>query len=57
MFSIGGRGRPSAQLLNEDPEAWDFRGGLSGEFQVIKQNQNRLIHYQTKYAIFPLNKP
>ncbi|KAM9362483.1 protein O-GlcNAcase [Symphorus nematophorus] len=29
----GGQGQPSAQLMNNDPEPWDFRGGLSGEFQ------------------------
>lgn len=33
--STGGRGgRPSAQVMKGDPEPWDFRGGLSGEFQV-----------------------
>ncbi|XP_029990594.1 protein O-GlcNAcase isoform X2 [Sphaeramia orbicularis] len=31
--TLGGRGRPSAQLMNDDPEPWGFRGGLSGEFQ------------------------
>ena len=32
--SAGGQGPPSAQLMNNDPEPWGFRGGLSGEFQV-----------------------
>ncbi|KAF3687316.1 Protein O-GlcNAcase [Channa argus] len=32
--TLGGQGRPSAQLMNDDPEPWGFRGGLSGEFQV-----------------------
>lgn len=31
--SLGGQGPPSAQLMNDDPEPWGFRGGLSGEFQ------------------------
>ncbi|XP_034544839.1 protein O-GlcNAcase [Notolabrus celidotus] len=31
--TLGGQGQPSAQLMNEDPEPWGFRGGLSGEFQ------------------------
>uniref|UniRef100_A0A8C9YI62 protein O-GlcNAcase n=1 Tax=Sander lucioperca TaxID=283035 RepID=A0A8C9YI62_SANLU len=31
--TLGGQGRPSAQLMNTDPEPWGFRGGLSGEFQ------------------------
>ncbi|KAM9856853.1 protein O-GlcNAcase [Aulostomus maculatus] len=31
--SLGGHGRPSAQLMTDDPEPWGFRGGLSGEFQ------------------------
>nr|XP_046261590.1 protein O-GlcNAcase isoform X2 [Scatophagus argus] len=31
--TLGGQGPPSAQLMNDDPEPWGFRGGLSGEFQ------------------------
>ncbi|CAL8269458.1 unnamed protein product [Gadus morhua 'NCC'] len=32
--TLGGCGaRPSAQVLNLDPEPWGFRGGLSGEIQ------------------------
>ncbi|XP_038570076.1 protein O-GlcNAcase [Micropterus salmoides] len=31
--TLGGQGQPSAQLMNNDPEPWGFRGGLSGEFQ------------------------
>ncbi|XP_068995830.1 protein O-GlcNAcase isoform X1 [Embiotoca jacksoni] len=31
--TLGGSGPPSAQLLEDDPEPWGFRGGLSGEFQ------------------------
>ncbi|XP_076001459.1 protein O-GlcNAcase [Genypterus blacodes] len=29
----GAHGRASARLLTDEPEPWDFRGGLSGEFQ------------------------
>ncbi|XP_051240849.1 protein O-GlcNAcase [Dicentrarchus labrax] len=31
--TLGGQGQPSAQIMNDDPEPWGFRGGLSGEFQ------------------------
>ncbi|KAE8300891.1 Protein O-GlcNAcase [Larimichthys crocea] len=31
--TLGGQCPPSAQLMNDDPEPWGFRGGLSGEFQ------------------------
>ncbi|XP_076583719.1 protein O-GlcNAcase [Chaetodon auriga] len=31
--TLGGQHQPSAQLMNDDPEPWGFRGGLSGEFQ------------------------
>lgn len=31
--ALGGQRQPSAQLMNDDPEPWSFRGGLSGEFQ------------------------
>ncbi|XP_068177052.1 protein O-GlcNAcase [Antennarius striatus] len=31
--TLGGHGQPSAQLMNDEPEPWGFRGGLSGEFQ------------------------
>lgn len=31
--TLGGQHHPSAQLMNDDPEPWGFRGGLSGEFQ------------------------
>lgn len=34
---VGGHGPLSAQPVNNDPEAWTFRGGLSGEFQVISE--------------------
>uniref|UniRef100_UPI0037E95183 protein O-GlcNAcase n=1 Tax=Semicossyphus pulcher TaxID=241346 RepID=UPI0037E95183 len=30
---LGGQGRPSFNVMNDDPEPWGFRGGLSGEFQ------------------------
>ncbi|XP_070835205.1 protein O-GlcNAcase [Chaetodon trifascialis] len=31
--TLGGQHQSSAQLMNDDPEPWGFRGGLSGEFQ------------------------
>lgn len=31
--TLGGQGCPSAHVMNDDPEPWGFRGGLSGEFQ------------------------
>lgn len=31
--TLGGNSRPSAHVMNDDPEPWGFRGGLSGEFQ------------------------
>lgn len=34
LSSVGGNDPPSAQLMNNDPEACMVRGGLSGEFQV-----------------------
>lgn len=38
LFSTAGQDQPSAQLMNDDPEPWGFRGGLSGEFQVISSS-------------------
>ncbi|KAM9769956.1 LOW QUALITY PROTEIN: protein O-GlcNAcase [Menidia menidia] len=31
--ALGGQSRLSAQIMEDDPEPWGFRGGLSGEFQ------------------------
>ncbi|XP_017540402.1 protein O-GlcNAcase [Pygocentrus nattereri] len=31
--SLGGHNPPPCQVINDDPEPWGFRGGLSGEFQ------------------------
>ncbi|KAF7703251.1 protein O-GlcNAcase isoform X1 [Silurus meridionalis] len=31
--SLGGRNPSPSQVINDDPEPWGFRGGLSGEFQ------------------------
>lgn len=31
--TLGGHGRPSSHVMDDDPEPWGFRGGLSGEFQ------------------------
>lgn len=39
---LGGHGPLSAQSVNNDPEAWTFRGGLSGEFQrMLPSHGNR----------------
>ncbi|XP_062311913.1 protein O-GlcNAcase [Osmerus eperlanus] len=56
--TLGGRGRPSAQLMNNDPEPWGFRGGLSGEFQrMLPCHGNRDLFRQppmtTVYSIRP----
>lgn len=37
-MSTGGQHPPSAQVMNNDPEPWGFRGGLSGEFQVTSKD-------------------
>ncbi|XP_062243534.1 protein O-GlcNAcase isoform X1 [Platichthys flesus] len=52
--TLGGRGRPSAQLLNEEPEPWDFRGGLSGEFQrMLPGHGNRdLFRHPPMTAVY-----
>ncbi|XP_072240434.1 protein O-GlcNAcase [Leuresthes tenuis] len=45
--TLGGQGQPSAQLMNEDPEPWSFRGGLSGEFQrMLPGHGNRDLFRQ-----------
>ncbi|XP_072516217.1 protein O-GlcNAcase [Salminus brasiliensis] len=33
VSSLGGQNPPPSQVINDDPEPWGFRGGLSGEFQ------------------------
>ncbi|XP_066504030.1 protein O-GlcNAcase [Hoplias malabaricus] len=33
VSSLGGCNPPHCQVINNDPEPWGFRGGLSGEFQ------------------------
>uniref|UniRef100_A0A665UYX1 protein O-GlcNAcase n=1 Tax=Echeneis naucrates TaxID=173247 RepID=A0A665UYX1_ECHNA len=43
--TLGGQSRPSAQLMNDDPEPWGFRGGLSGEFQrMLPGHGNRDLY-------------
>ncbi|XP_028302900.1 protein O-GlcNAcase isoform X2 [Gouania willdenowi] len=45
--TLGRRGRPSAQVMCSDPEPWDFRGGLSGEFQrMLPGHGNRDLFRQ-----------
>ncbi|KAK2919306.1 protein O-GlcNAcase [Channa argus] len=52
--TLGGQGRPSAQLMNDDPEPWGFRGGLSGEFQrMLPGHGNRdLFRHPPKTAVY-----
>ncbi|XP_077381486.1 protein O-GlcNAcase isoform X3 [Festucalex cinctus] len=56
--SLGGLGKPSAQLMSDDPEPWGFRGGLSGEFQrMLPGHGNRDLykhpHKTSVYCIRP----
>lgn len=39
--TLGGQRQPSAHLMNDDPEPWSFRGGLSGEFQRMLPSHGR----------------
>ncbi|KAM4603453.1 protein O-GlcNAcase [Polymixia lowei] len=52
--TLGGRGRPSAQLMDDDPEPWGFRGGLSGEFQrMLPGHGNRdLFRHPPMSAVY-----
>ncbi|XP_061736890.1 protein O-GlcNAcase isoform X2 [Nerophis ophidion] len=52
--SLGGLGKPSAQLMSGDLEPWRFRGGLSGEFQrMLPGHGNRdLFKHPPKTAVF-----
>uniref|UniRef100_A0A4W6CA24 protein O-GlcNAcase n=1 Tax=Lates calcarifer TaxID=8187 RepID=A0A4W6CA24_LATCA len=52
--TLGGQGRPSAQLMNDDPEPWGFRGGLSGEFQrMLPGHGNRdLFRHPPTTAVY-----
>ncbi|XP_040891681.1 protein O-GlcNAcase isoform X2 [Toxotes jaculatrix] len=52
--TLGGQGRPSAQLMNDDPEPWGFRGGLSGEFQrMLPGHGNRdLFRHPPMTAVY-----
>uniref|UniRef100_A0A3Q4I6C7 protein O-GlcNAcase n=1 Tax=Neolamprologus brichardi TaxID=32507 RepID=A0A3Q4I6C7_NEOBR len=49
-----GHSQPSAQLLNDDPEPWGFRGGLSGEFQrMLPGHGNRdLFRHPPMTAVY-----
>ncbi|XP_056135597.1 protein O-GlcNAcase [Lampris incognitus] len=53
---LGGLSQPSAQLLNDDPEPWGFRGGLSGEFQrMLPCHGNRdLFRHPPKTAVYSI---
>ncbi|XP_077427900.1 protein O-GlcNAcase isoform X1 [Vanacampus margaritifer] len=52
--SLGGLGKPSAQLMSADPEPWGFRGGLSGEFQrMLPGHGNRdLYKHPPKTSVY-----
>lgn len=54
--NLGGRGRPSAQVMNRDPEPWSFRGGLSGEFQrMLPCHGNRdLFRHPPMTAVYTI---
>lgn len=56
--TLGGQHQPSAQLMNDDPEPWGFRGGLSGEFQRMlpchgSRDLFRRPHMTEVYCIRP----
>ncbi|XP_061578578.1 protein O-GlcNAcase [Cololabis saira] len=54
--TLGGQGQPSAQVMNEDPEPWGFRGGLSGEFQrMLPGHGNRdLFKHPPMTAVYSI---
>uniref|UniRef100_UPI003AABEF67 protein O-GlcNAcase n=1 Tax=Centroberyx gerrardi TaxID=166262 RepID=UPI003AABEF67 len=54
--TLGGQDRPSAQLMNDDPEPWGFRGGLSGEFQrMLPCHGNRdLFRHPPMTAVYSI---
>ncbi|KAM9314699.1 protein O-GlcNAcase isoform 2-T2 [Pholidichthys leucotaenia] len=55
---LGGQGPPSAELLNNDPEPWDFRGGLSGEFQrMLPGHGNRDLFRHPPMTTFYCIRP
>lgn len=54
--TLGGRGRPSAHIMNDDPEPWGFRGGLCGEFQrMLPGHGNRdLFRHPPMTAVYSI---
>lgn len=52
--TLGGQGRPSAQVMEDEPEPWGFRGGLSGEFQrMLPGHGNRdLFKHPPRTAVY-----
>ncbi|XP_072318937.1 protein O-GlcNAcase isoform X2 [Eucyclogobius newberryi] len=52
--TLSGHERPSAHVMNEDPEPWGFRGGLSGEFQrMLPGHGNRdLFKHPPSTAVY-----
>lgn len=53
VSTLGGHG-PSAHVMNDDPEPWGFRGGLSGEFQrMLPGHGNRdLFKHPPRTAVY-----
>ncbi|XP_029906070.1 protein O-GlcNAcase [Myripristis murdjan] len=54
--TLRGHGQPSDQLMNDDPEPWGFRGGLSGEFQrLLPGHGNRdLFRHPPMTAVYSI---
>uniref|UniRef100_A0A3B4ASR8 protein O-GlcNAcase n=1 Tax=Periophthalmus magnuspinnatus TaxID=409849 RepID=A0A3B4ASR8_9GOBI len=52
--TLSGHGRPSEHVMNDDPEPWGFRGGLSGEFQrMLPGHGNRdLFKHPPSTAVY-----
>ncbi|KAK7930251.1 hypothetical protein WMY93_006646 [Mugilogobius chulae] len=52
--TLSGHGHPSAHVMNDDPEPWGFRGGLSGEFQrMLPGHGNRdLFKHPPSTAVY-----
>ncbi|XP_037328445.2 protein O-GlcNAcase [Pungitius pungitius] len=56
--TLGGQSGPSAQPMNDDPEPWGFRGGLSGEFQrMLPCHGNRdLFRHPPTTAVYSIRQ-
>ncbi|KAM8879881.1 protein O-GlcNAcase isoform 1-T1 [Spinachia spinachia] len=56
--TLGGQREPSARPMNDDPEPWGFRGGLSGEFQrMLPCHGNRdLFRHPPMTAVYSIRQ-